>query len=230
MFQPHGETQDADATVLAMVVPGAAQIVVLRAEIARLLAQSQDCIEQAASALEESSQLQEGARRIACLLADRPAWLRRVRTEGRPGQDTQARAINPRRIGAAERQRGRVLLIENDDFVSSVVHGLLGQIGIAVEVARDGDEGIRKVKGRQFQAVIVDLTLPGMNGLDVARKVRRLSSRTPVALLSGDPQYLEAVSDSGSEFDVLMHKPIQAAELYGAVDRLVGRASVRRSA
>lgn len=135
----------------------------------------------------------------------------------------------PKRARNGHLRNCRILMIDSDDFACDVVRSLLEPIGVTIDSANEGSEGILKLNHKQFHGVVIDLNLPGMNGLDVAVKIRELYPRIPLALLCADQQYLEAVTMSDFKFDVMMRKPIRAIELYEAIDKLVGDRCIRQA-
>ncbi|AMX04223.1 PP2C family protein-serine/threonine phosphatase [Microbulbifer thermotolerans] len=89
--------------------------------------------------------------------------------------------------------RRNVLLIESELRSRDYVRGALSRLGYEVVVAESGVEGIGRFTPRIFHLVIVDLNLPDMDGLEVLRKIKRLSSETAVIVLSSNSDVGDAV-------------------------------------
>ena len=82
-------------------------------------------------------------------------------------------------------QTRRVLLIDDQPDVRESVSDMLKALGHTVRVAADGKAGLQLVQDGTFDVVLTDLRMPGMDGLDVAKRVRTLRPAVPVVLLTG---------------------------------------------
>jgi CheY-like chemotaxis protein len=94
--------------------------------------------------------------------------------------------------------------------------------GQTVTVAADGQEGIdmfkREHAGKNpFDVVITDLGMPGMDGLDVARRVRAFAPGTPIILLTGWGTLLGEDAAEAATFDAILSKPARVPELMAAL-------------
>ena len=116
-----------------------------------------------------------------------------------------------------------VLLVEDDDPTRSLVAANLRGHGYAVREAADGGDALRLWEARRPDVVLLDLGLPGMDGLSVIRRMRR-DALTPIIVLSARDQERHKVEALDLGADDYLAKPIGMAEL-GA--RL--RAALRRS-
>jgi two-component system response regulator ArlR len=77
----------------------------------------------------------------------------------------------------------RVLVVEDDRKTAELVRLYLERAGYSVDVAHDGCAGLEKARQEEFDLIILDIMLPGMDGLSVCRKVR-LESDVPVIMLT----------------------------------------------
>ena len=118
-----------------------------------------------------------------------------------------------------------ILFIEDDDHMRAVLSLSLRQDGYDVVEARSGEEGLRALEQRAPDMVLVDLRLPGMNGFEVTRTIRR-SSNVPIAMVtaSGDTHDVVAGLEAGADDYVV--KPVVAKELSARIRALLRRASV----
>lgn len=73
-------------------------------------------------------------------------------------------------------QEKRILCIEDDHFISELYVRALEHIGLRVEKAISGIEGLQKLQSNQFQAVIIDIMLPEMLGTDILKKIKQSGS------------------------------------------------------
>ena len=79
---------------------------------------------------------------------------------------------------------GRILLVEDDELLGSGIVDTLSRVGYAVEWLRDGTLALPALTRSEFEGVILDLGLPGMDGLEVLRRARAGGNKTPVLVLS----------------------------------------------
>lgn len=77
----------------------------------------------------------------------------------------------------------RVLMIDDDQKLCRLVRDYLGMMGFTVELTHTGPDGVKKVESEDYQAVILDVMLPGMDGFEVLKQIRSISS-VPVLMLT----------------------------------------------
>jgi two-component system OmpR family response regulator len=78
----------------------------------------------------------------------------------------------------------RVLLVEDDATIADFIARGLGEAGFVVDAARDGDSGMELALARAYDAAVMDLMLPGRDGLRVIEDLRRRGWKVPVLILS----------------------------------------------
>lgn len=117
----------------------------------------------------------------------------------------------------------RILLIEDDAKLAGMVQDYLGGFGFDVSIAGDGEEGLKVQDSDAFDAVILDLMLPGIDGLEVCRRLRG-GDRVPILMLTakGDPMDRVVGLEIGA--DDYLPKPFEPRELLARL-----RAILRRS-
>ncbi len=118
----------------------------------------------------------------------------------------------------------RVLLVEDDGELARRLEAALTEAGFAVDRAADGEEAAELGELADFDAVVLDLGLPRLPGLDVLRRWRRGGRNMPVLVLTARDAWTDRVEGLNAGADDYLGKPFQAAEV---VARL--RALVRRS-
>ena len=118
----------------------------------------------------------------------------------------------------------QILLIEDDARLAAMVRDYLGGSGLAVTAAGTGAEGLKLLAGHQFDAVILDLMLPDIDGLEVCRRLRADSS-IPVLMLTakGDPMDRVVGLEIGA--DDYMAKPFDLRELLARIKSVLRRVS-----
>jgi two-component system, OmpR family, alkaline phosphatase synthesis response regulator PhoP len=118
---------------------------------------------------------------------------------------------------------GRILLIEDDHRLAEMVKSYLGQAGFQVTIAARGELGVAAEKRESFDAIILDLMLPDIDGLDVCRRVR-LRSDTPILMLTARGDTMDRVVGLELGADDYLAKPFSPNELVARVRALLRRA------
>jgi two-component system OmpR family response regulator len=119
----------------------------------------------------------------------------------------------------------RVLIVEDDDTIASFVAKGLEEAGFAVDRARDGNVGLEMARGAPYDAAVVDVMLPGKDGLSLVESLRRDGARLPVLFLSARHTVDDRVRGLQAGGDDYLVKPFAFAELLARVQALVRRAS-----
>ncbi len=122
-----------------------------------------------------------------------------------------------------------VLLIEDDPLVGEGIETGLGLKGIAVTWLRDGNEGRRGLEQSGFDAVILDLALPGCSGLELLRRFRSQGGDQPVVILTAFDDVQERIAGLDCGADDYVTKPFDLEELAARL-RAVQRRSGGHSA
>jgi two-component system OmpR family response regulator len=118
----------------------------------------------------------------------------------------------------------RVLVVEDDDSIASFVSRGLREAGFAVDVATTGPEGLAKAQAAEYDAAIVDVMLPGRDGLSLVAELRRTGVRTPVLILTARRSVEDRVQGLESGADDYLIKPFAFPELLARVHALIRRA------
>lgn len=112
----------------------------------------------------------------------------------------------------------RLLVIDDEAVLRSLLSDMLEACGYQADVAADGPTGLARFRARRYEAVITDLAMPGMNGLQVATEIRMLDPDVQIILLTGSAPALTDNRARESGVTTLLHKPIALADLKAAVD------------
>jgi two-component system, OmpR family, response regulator len=119
----------------------------------------------------------------------------------------------------------RILVVEDDPTIASfVVKGLQGA-GFAVDQADNGGEALHLASSADYAVAVVDVMLPGMDGLALIEELRRRRIRTPVIILSARRTVDDRVKGLQAGGDDYLTKPFAFAELLARVQALIRRAS-----
>jgi DNA-binding response OmpR family regulator len=119
----------------------------------------------------------------------------------------------------------RVLVIEDDKKIGSFLVKALKQGGYAVDHAANGGDGLELALTTRYDAAIVDIMLPGLDGLEVIGELRRRKIRTPVIILSAKRSVDDRVKGLEEGGDDYLTKPFSITELLARVQALIRRAS-----
>ncbi|HCL06756.1 MAG TPA: DNA-binding response regulator [Chitinophagaceae bacterium] len=122
----------------------------------------------------------------------------------------------------------KILLIEDEAAVISLIERGLKEKGLEVSVAMDGNTGLQMIRNHQFNLVILDIMLPGMNGIQICKEIRSMGMDVPVLMLTalGSTENIVTGLDSGA--DDYMVKPFKINELIARVNAL-GRRTFRKA-
>jgi two-component system, OmpR family, response regulator TctD len=118
----------------------------------------------------------------------------------------------------------RLLLAEDSTKLSTWLTKALQQGGYAVDVVHDGKDADHLLLTQQYDAVVLDLGLPSMDGLDVLRKLRERGSAVPVLILTARSGVDDRVSGLNQGADDYLPKPFDLAELEARLHALIRRA------
>lgn len=119
----------------------------------------------------------------------------------------------------------RVLLVEDDQKLGAFIKKGLRQAGFAVDHCTDGEEGVIMVTGNDYDAAIVDIMLPNLDGLSLVREVRKKRITVPVLILSAKASVDDRVKGLQIGADDYLVKPFAFAELLARIQALVRRMS-----
>jgi two-component system OmpR family response regulator len=119
----------------------------------------------------------------------------------------------------------RILVVEDDPKIGSFVANGLKQSGFAVDHAKDGDEGLVRAQTISYDAAVVDLMLPKLDGLQLIQRLRADRIRIPVLILSAKASVDDRVRGLGAGGDDYLTKPFAFSELLARIQALIRRAT-----
>ncbi len=117
----------------------------------------------------------------------------------------------------------RALVVEDDPMSQELIRSALARDGIVVEPTSYGEDAVELAKLYDFDIVLLDLTLPDLDGHDVIRQIRGAKVRTPVLILSGRLEVDDKVKTLSSGADDYVTKPFYPEELAARVQAVVRR-------
>ena len=123
----------------------------------------------------------------------------------------------------------RILCIEDEDAIARVIARGLQRAGFQVEVAVDGPTGLARALEGDWTLILLDIQLPGLDGLEVCRRLRERRDRTPLLMLTARDAVPDRVRGLEAGADDYLPKPFAFEELLARVRALVRRDGVHRA-
>ncbi|MEO6457226.1 MAG: response regulator transcription factor [Chloroflexia bacterium] len=117
----------------------------------------------------------------------------------------------------------RVLVVEDEQGVAQFIQQGLTEAGYAVDMARDGVEGLNYALAVEYDLILLDIMLPKMNGLETLREIRDQQIKTPVLLLTARDTVEDRVQGLDTGADDYLVKPFAFSELLARVRALLRR-------
>jgi two-component system, OmpR family, response regulator len=117
----------------------------------------------------------------------------------------------------------RVLIVEDDVHIAELLMLHLRDEGYAVEHAADGDHGLRLLRARIWDALVLDLMLPGTDGLEIMRRARAMERYTPTIITSARGSEMHRVLGLEIGADDYLAKPFSVLELVARLKALLRR-------
>ena len=119
----------------------------------------------------------------------------------------------------------RILVVEDDEKIASFIIKGFKQNGFAVDYAVDGEEGLHMALIESYDAAVIDIMLPKLDGLSIIEKLRQNKINTPVIILSAKRSVDDRVRGLQTGGDDYLTKPFAFSELLARVQALLRRAS-----
>jgi two-component system alkaline phosphatase synthesis response regulator PhoP len=123
--------------------------------------------------------------------------------------------------------QGTILLVEDEAAIAAFVQTALEREGFAVEVVEDGRQALARVNQALPDLIILDLMLPGMDGLEVCRAVRRMPTYVPIIMLTARDEDMDKVVGLELGADDYITKPFNTRELIARVRAVLRLAQSR---
>ena len=119
----------------------------------------------------------------------------------------------------------RILVIEDDAVVASYLEKGLGEAGYTVDLADDGKNGLVLASTEEYDAMIIDRMLPGVDGLTIVKSVRATENKTPILILSTLGEVDDRVKGLKAGADDYLIKPFAFSELHARLEALQRRSN-----
>ncbi|MBQ6876461.1 MAG: response regulator transcription factor [Lachnospiraceae bacterium] len=122
----------------------------------------------------------------------------------------------------------RILIVEDEESIAELERDYLELAGFEVETTADGEDGLARALNEKFDLLILDLMLPGMDGFEICKQVRK-EKNTPILMVSAKKDDIDKIRGLGLGADDYITKPFSPSELVARVkahlaryERLIG--------
>jgi DNA-binding response OmpR family regulator len=122
----------------------------------------------------------------------------------------------------------RILVVEDERAIATAIRSILGSADYAVDLAASGPEAVTWAETYDYDLVVLDIVLPGFDGFEVCRRLRRAGFEAPILMLTARDQVDDRVTGLDAGADDYLAKPFAAAELLARVRALRRRGATRR--
>lgn len=144
--------------------------------------------------------------------------------------DAQSVPTPPRTKDAESLLRGGfagqlVLVVDDDPVNREIAETLVRSVGFSVHCARDGEEAIKRATTTMYSAILMDIQMPGVDGIEATRRIRKhgLSSTTPIIAMTAHAFLHEKAVCIASGMDDFLTKPFRADELFAILLRTLSQ-------
>lgn len=117
----------------------------------------------------------------------------------------------------------RILLVEDSETLRKTVGATLRRSGFAVDAAADGEDGLWRACSNEYDAIVLDIMLPGLDGISVLSKLREENNNVPVLMLTAKTSVEDRIQGLNVGADDYLCKPFSLDELVARVNALVRR-------
>ena len=117
----------------------------------------------------------------------------------------------------------RVLVVEDEKRLAETLADIISESGDTVDISNDGEEGFFNAVSGIYDAIVLDVMLPGMNGFDILRKIREEGISTPVLMLTARTELGDRVNGLNLGADYYLTKPFENEELIASLHAIMRR-------
>ena len=129
--------------------------------------------------------------------------------------------------GAAKKREDiNVLIVDDEKNLTLAMRRLLSAEGYRAEVAASGELALEVIKELPFDVILLDVNMPGMNGLETFKKLRKVSPKSKVIMITGYGKTLKALVEEARELGVLavIDKPFKINQITDAIQEIIPHA------
>lgn len=124
----------------------------------------------------------------------------------------------------------KILLVEDDNFTRFMMREIIDTLGVAVDVAEDGEQGCRQLASNPnvYDLVLMDIHMPLLSGVDATKRIRALPDdppkNVPIIAVTADEAYHDEIVVNKYGMNGFLAKPISPGEILGLIDQYCGTA------
>ena len=122
-----------------------------------------------------------------------------------------------------EEAQGRVLIVEDDSALRRTLRTTLDALGFDIGEASNGEEALMRLRMVDYEAVLLDINMPGMGGIETCRRIRRVFTRLPILMLTVRDSEDDKVEALEAGADDYVTKPFQIRELTARIGAAIRR-------
>lgn len=149
---------------------------------------------------------------------DIDAWL--------DSQKTLQASTPPPAAAPARQRRARVLVVDDEASIRDLLAKTLALAEYDVETAGDATTALSRVRGTEYDLLIADLRMPGMDGLSLIRQVKRIRAELPVIIITGFSSESSAIEAVNLGVAGYLRKPFRVPEVLAAAAKALGAPAV----
>ncbi|BDG04219.1 GGDEF domain-containing response regulator [Anaeromyxobacter oryzae] len=123
---------------------------------------------------------------------------------------------------------GRILVVDDEKFFQDLFRDLLAGAGHATRAASSGEEALQRLAEEQFDLLLTDVVMPGLDGIALVREAKRRDPDLEAIAITGHEDVRLAVQAMKAGCSDFLTKPVETDELLRVADRVLGRVSLRR--
>jgi DNA-binding response OmpR family regulator len=116
----------------------------------------------------------------------------------------------------------RILIVEDDQSIAELQKDYLEINGFSVEVCDNGTKGLKCIEANEYDLLILDIMLPGIDGFEILRRIRDIKD-IPVLIVSAKKEDIDKVRGFGLGADDYITKPFSPSELVARVNAHIGK-------
>lgn len=123
----------------------------------------------------------------------------------------------------------RLLLIEDEEDLARPLIKALSDYGFAIDYSNEGNEGLSKAEINQYDCILLDLNLPGIDGISISNKLRAQNNNTPILMVTARHQIDDKLIGFEAGADDYISKPFNLKELTARIKAIVRRSSENKT-
>ena len=117
----------------------------------------------------------------------------------------------------------RILVVEDEKRLAETIADIIEESGDTVDIQNDGEEGFYDASSGIYDAIVLDVMLPGMNGFDILKQLREEGISTPVLMLTARTELVDRVQGLNLGADYYLTKPFENEELVATLHAIMRR-------